>query len=268
MQALAGISKENRAKLSLLIRGGRGMLTVSDAAKILEVVPKRASVILSQFANNGWLSRIKRGVYIVLPLEAQSNNAVIEDSWVIASKLFSPCYIGGWSALEHWGLTEQIFYTNLVCTSKKFRDLSPEIKGAKFLLRVVYQKHFFGLKSVWRSNEKVQVSDASRTMVDILNEPKLGGGIRAVADALENYFKSDYRNSKLLIEYADTFGNKAVFKRLGFLAEYLKIDDTDLMIACKNRLSTGNAQLDHALGSDYLITRWRLWVPKNWKQTT
>ena len=81
MQALAGINKDNRAKLSLLIRAGRGMVTVSEAARILGVVPKRASVILSQFANNGWLSRIKRGVYVVLPMEAQSNDAVIEDAW-------------------------------------------------------------------------------------------------------------------------------------------------------------------------------------------
>jgi len=267
MQALAGINKDNRAKLSLLIRAGRGMVTVSEAARILGVVPKRASVILSQFANNGWLSRIKRGVYVVLPMEAQSNNAVIEDAWVIASKLFSPCYIGGWSALEHWGLTEQIFSTNLIFTSKKFRELSPEIKGAKFLLRVVYPQCFFGLKTIWRSNEKVQVSNASRTMVDLLNDSSLGGGIRPVADVLENYFKSSYRDSKLLIEYAEKLGNKAVFKRLGFLVEYLKINDAELTMACSENLSSGYAQLDPALGKDHLVTRWRLWIPDSWKQS-
>jgi hypothetical protein len=29
--------------------------------------------------------------------------------WLVAHKLFSPCYIGGWIAAHHWGLTEQIF---------------------------------------------------------------------------------------------------------------------------------------------------------------
>lgn len=268
MKVLAGISRKNRAELALLIRESRGMVTVSDAAKILGLNPKRASVVLSKFANNGWLSRIKRGVYVVLPLESQSNEAVIEDAWVIASKLFSPCYMGGWTALEHWELTEQIFSTNLVFTSKKIRNLSPEIKGAKFLLRVVYQKNFFGLKSIWRSDEKVQVSDPSRTMVDILNEPNSGGGIRPVADALKNYLKSDHYDPKLLIEYADKLGNRAVFKRLGFLVEYLKIGDSELLKACKTRLSTGNAQLDPSLDSDQLVTHWRLWIPKNWKLDT
>ena len=33
----------------------------------------------------------------------------LEDPLVIAEKLFSPCYVGGWSAAEYWGITEQIF---------------------------------------------------------------------------------------------------------------------------------------------------------------
>lgn len=267
MSKLAGINQENRAKLALLLREAHGSITVGNAARILGVSTKQASILLSRFTNNGWFARIKRGVYVAVSVEARSSEAVIEDSWVIASNLFSPCYMGGWSALEHWGLTEQIFSTNLVFTSKKFRDLTPEVKGAKFLLRVVYAKHFFGLKSVWRGNNKAQVSDPARTIIDILNDPSLGGGIRPVSDALEKYFKSEHSTPKQLIEYAEKLGNKAVFKRLGFLLEYMGIANPDLITACKVNLSKGNAQLDPTLESEHLITRWRLWVPANWKQS-
>jgi hypothetical protein len=31
-------------------------------------------------------------------------------------------------------------------------------------------------------------------------------------------------------------------------------------------MTTGNARLDPGLNNDRLITRWRLFVPENWKQ--
>lgn len=268
MSALIGINKNNRGKLALLIRNVKGLITVRDAARILGIPNKAASVILTHFVDNGWLARIKQGVYTEIPIEASIPEAVIEDSWAITEKLFAPCYVGGWSALEYWGLTEQVFTTTLVFTSTKIRNLSPEIKGAKFLLRVVYPENFFGLKVVWRNNGKIQVSDPSRTMVDILSDPGLAGGIRPVMDALKNYLGSKYNNQELLTQYASKLGNKAVFKRLGFLLEYLDSKEEILITACKNNLSAGNAKLDPALGADALVTRWKLFIPENWRKTS
>lgn len=68
-------------------------------------------------AFHGWPRRVRRGLYLVLPLEAQSDRAItVEDPWILADELFSPCYIGGWSAAQHWGLTEQIFRSVFVVT--------------------------------------------------------------------------------------------------------------------------------------------------------
>ena len=76
----------------------------------------------------------------------------------------------------------------------------------------------FGLKPIWRGKVKVNVSDPTRTIVDLLDTPTMGGGIRSVLDMLKSYFNSENRDSNLLIDYADRLGNKAVFKRLGVLA--------------------------------------------------
>lgn len=85
----------------------------------------------------------------------------------------------------------------------------------------------FGLKPVWRGQVKVSVSDPSRTILDVLNDPLLGGGLRSTVDFLTNYLKSDKRDLDLLIDYADRLGNGAVFKRLGFLLERLVPDAQD-----------------------------------------
>jgi predicted transcriptional regulator of viral defense system len=113
---------------------------------------------------------------------------------------------------------------------------------------------------------KVSVSDPSRTILDVLNDPLLGGGLRSATDFLVNYLKSDNHDLDLLMDYAERLGNGAVFKRMGFLLERLAPEEREVIDACRVRITTGNASLDPALASDKLVTRWRLWVPEGWAE--
>jgi predicted transcriptional regulator of viral defense system len=82
---------------------------------------------------------------------------------------------------------------------------------------------------------------------------------------LGNYLKSEYKDLELLIDYGERLGNGAVFKRFGFLLEKTAPDETEAIEACSKRLTTGNTSLDSKLKNNKLVTRWRLWVPENWK---
>ena len=124
----------------------------------------------------------------------------------------------------------------------------------------------FGLKPVWRGQVKISISDPTRTIVDMLVDPGFGGGIRSVKDMLYNYMRSESKNLEQLIEYGKLLGNGAVFKRLGFLLEKTAPDETKIIEQCRKSLTAGNAKLDPKLNNSRLITRWRLWVPENWKR--
>jgi len=121
----------------------------------------------------------------------------------------------------------------------------------------------FGLKPIWHGKVKVRVSDPTRTVVDLLDAPLLGGGIGTVVDVLKSYLGSQYRDPKLLIRYAVQLGNKAVFKRLGFLAATFTPSETEIISECRKRLSAGNAKLDPSLPARRLVTAWRVWVPSD-----
>jgi predicted transcriptional regulator of viral defense system len=136
--------------LAAVIRGTKGTISVSDTARILALPRDSAAKLLSRCASKGWLSRVRRGLYVVVPLESPTADVALEDPWLIAERLYSPCYIGGWSAAEYWDLTEQIFRTIVVMTTQKPRDRSPVIKGTTFMLRTVQGKALFGLNAVWR----------------------------------------------------------------------------------------------------------------------
>jgi len=110
----------------------------------------------------------------------------------------------------------------------------------------------------------VSVSDPTRTVLDMLNDPKLGGGLRSTVDISLAYLHSDKKDMKLLLDYAARLDNGAVFKRLGFLLERLAAEETATIKECGSKLTTGNAKLDPALTADKLITKWRLWIPASW----
>jgi predicted transcriptional regulator of viral defense system len=265
MKSLAGIGKTDRERMAAIIRRTKGTISVEEAAEALNVASTDAAKMLSRWTKNGWMTRVRRGLYIPVPLESRTVDMPLEDPWLVAGRLFAPCYIGGWSAAEYLDLTEQIFSTVMVMTAQKPRDRRLEIKDTSFWLRTVSEKALFGLSPVWRGQVKIPVSDATRTILDLLSDPALGGGIRPTTDMLTNYLHSENKNLTLLIEYAARLGNGAVFKRLGFLLEKLAPAETTTMNQCRARLTAGNAKLDPKLDNTRLVTRWRLWVPKHLK---
>ena len=266
MDTLAGIGKTDRERMAAVLRATKGTISVDETGMILGVATTNAAKMLARWTKNGWMTRVRRGLYVPVPLESRTTDVVLEDSWLVAKRLFAPCYMGGWSAAEYFDLTEQIFSTVMVMTVQRPRDRRPVIKGTAFMLRTISEKAMFGLKPVWRGKVKISVSDPTRTILDMLIDPFFGGGIRSVKDMLVNYIQSESKNLEQLIEYGKLLGNGAVFKRLGFLLEKTAPDETKIIEQCRKSLSAGNARLDQKLNNNKLITRWRLWVPENWKR--
>ena len=263
MSKLSGLTAISRGKLAKLVRGSKGFLTPSYVANELTINNKAASLMLAYYAKNGWLSRIKRGLYVPLTMETSNTNVTLDSPWVIATKCFEPCYIGGWTAVSYWGFTEQIYNDIMVYTAKPVRTTTKAIQGAKFCLRKIYLKNIFGTKIIWVNGIKVLISDPSRTIVDILDAPNVVGGTREVINALHEYLNSDHKNIDLLLEYCKKLGKGVVYKRLGFLLEYLQYDDQHLLKECAKHISKGKNKLDPELNSERLITKWQLWIPTN-----
>jgi len=211
MQTVGGLSRSSREQLSRVLRQTKGTIAPDDAAHALHVDRAEAARLLARWSALGWLSRVRRGLYVPVPLESSTADIALEDAWAVADRLFAPCYIGGWSAAQHWGFTEQLFRTTLVVTTRRPRVRKVEARGSVFIVRTVEKDAMFGLKPIWRGRVKINISDPTRTIVDMLDTPALGGGIRSVFDMLKSYLGSQYRDPQLLVRYADQLGNKFTF---------------------------------------------------------
>jgi predicted transcriptional regulator of viral defense system len=256
-----GIDTPNRALLDELVRSVHGPFTPAEAGRLLATDTVRARKLLAYLAARGWLSRIRSGLYTTVPLGASTPAQWREDPWIVAATSFAPCYIAGWSAAEHWHLTEQIFRDIMVITAAPIRRAHITIQDTPFLLHHRKESYHFGLAVVWRAQTRVQVSDPTRTVIDILDNPAMGGGIVHVAEILHDYLKGEHRDDDKIITYADRLGNRTVMKRLGYLLEMFHIDATALMKACLDRRSAGLAKLDPSSNIPGRITkRWGLRV--------
>lgn len=261
----AGPSIKRRSRLSALLRETDATISVDDAVRIWNVSRVKAASFLSSYARKGWLMRISQGIYIPVPLASPTAEVVPEDPLAIAQKLYAPCYIAGWSAAESWNMTEQIFQTVMVVTQKLQRNYRPTIAGTNYLIHVVKPSRFFGLTAIWANNVKVQISDPTRTIVDLMLNPEMGGGIRSTVDILTNYMSSEEKSIEKLVEYLGMLNVGAAYKRMGFLLDKYFPNEKIMIEICKKSLTLGNAKLDVKLECAELVTSWRLWVPAGWK---
>jgi predicted transcriptional regulator of viral defense system len=253
-----------RQRLGRVLRECGQLLTPQATGKALGVGASSAAKLLSRWLAQGWLTRIRRGLYASVPLEAGSSDQVLANPWVLVPRVFEPGYVGGWSAAEHWDLTEQLFASVCVITSSPVRSKAVTLQGVQFVVKHVSPAALFGTQPVWEGRTKVQISDPHKTVLDMLDDPALGGGIAHVESCLRSYLSLPTAAPEELLAYADRLGNRAVFKRLGFLLARSSSPNAELLEACARRLSSGYAKLDPALPCPRLATRWRLWIPEGW----
>lgn len=261
MVDVSGISRENRRIVEDLHRAFSEPFTAAEAAERLGLDSARARRLTRYLADRGWLDRVRRGLYLPVPLDSHRSGRAHMDPWVVGSSAFAPAYIAGWSAAEHWDLTEQIFRSVLMATARRPRDRRPTVGNTRFVLHTVPSSKHVGLVPVWRNGSRVQVTDPAKTIVDVLADPSWGGGIRSVSEMLDEYLhRNDHDNDKL-VEYGDLVGNGAMFKRLGYLLERTDPPAGALVDACRARRSSGVNDLDPSVNADGpILSAWGIRV--------
>jgi len=268
MQKFAGIERNTRTRLVEVLRGTGPVFAVDEAAKLLGMPASAVAKMMARWVEQGWLIRVRRGSYMAVPPEARSPDDVSEDPLIVASRLFDPCYLGGWTAAEQWGLTEQIFRTIMVITTRNVTVRRIKIRFSEYLVKTVALSRFFGTKNVWRDNSKISFSDPTKTVVDMLNDPAIAGGSRMLSQILDSYVSSKEYDSRLLLDYSAKMNNGAIYKRLGYLLERSKSTDEAFLSELGEKLTSGNAKLDPSLSCETLVTRWRLFIPRKWSERT
>lgn len=240
--SLSGISANGRAELATVLSVGRRFVRPEHVADALQVGSDEAAKKLSRWAAQGWLRRVRRGLYIGVPVEAAHPSSWSEDPLVVAAEVW-PCYFTGWTAANEWALSDQVFRTTVLKTTSRVRASAVRLLDHDYLISSTNEQDMrWGMKSQWKYESRLRFADPARTVIDILDAPKLGGGMRHGAEILGAYL--DEHDPATLVDYGDRIGNRAVFKRLGYSIEAMQRDLPTVVSACRDRVSAGISALD------------------------
>ncbi len=247
--------------LSRLAGEGRTIFTVEQARHFWRNGAYTTNV-LGRLESKGWLRRLERGTYLIIPLEAGPARDWSESALVIAPYLIQPVAIAYWSALHYWNMTEQIPRTVFVQSTRRKHRRQKDVLGIPFRFVTVVEAKFFGVVERTLAGKPLYVTDREKTLLDGADRPDLSGGIGQLAQALRTTWADvDWQR---LDEYLVRWGTGSLTKRIGYLVETLELplpDREERLARWRSSLSSGIALLEPRRGSTgRIVTRWRLRV--------
>lgn len=261
-QNIISLSDAEASLLTTLAAQRKDIFRVQDAYQVLgEGRPTLDT--LARLVDKGWLERLEKGKYLIVPLEAGPDRTWTEDAFVIAQHLVRPSMIAYWSALNHWNLTEQVPRVTYVQTTSRKENRGPRVLGMSFRIVRIKPQRFFGAYRFYVDESIVETTDREKTIIDCLDRPELSGGVPEVARALhEGDGEFDWERTT---DYLRRFGSGAVVKRLGFLTEALELQDPPspgLLDEWQGLLTAGIGKLDPSSPREphRIATRWRVEV--------
>jgi len=198
---------------------GKTIFNTADAYRILKSTRDSVNSALYRLRIKGRIEEIERGKYLLIPAKAGYRGKWAEMPFVIVSEIVRSYYIGFWSALNYWGMTEQVPSVTFVVTTNRKRNL--EYGPLKFKFITFSKNKFFGIVEEEIGGEKFRISSREKTIVDCLIYPKYCGGIDEVVKGIwEAQNELDFTK---IIDYSKKIGTKVVIKRLLYILDILNI---------------------------------------------
>lgn len=195
-----------------------------------------ARVIISRIVKDKRLISLKSGTYLYIP-EGYQEGWTTSNFW-IGANIVDPYAISFWSALNHWGLTEQIPNTTYIQTTKSVKKSKITMLNSRYQIIRLTEKRFFGIVKIWVASHQVNITDPEKTLADCLAFPQYCGGISEAVKGLYNFYQTN--QSKNIISYARKMGQPAL-KRLGYLLELLEISNEDESVKIKSLITNPNS---------------------------
>jgi predicted transcriptional regulator of viral defense system len=239
---------------------GRWVFTSAEAIEITGLKDASARSFLRKLVNRGIATRLRSGLFNLVPFELGLEREYLGNPYVVARELTrgKPYYISHASAMDLHGMLTQPQLVVYATSPKPLRGRS--VLGTEFRFVHCKPDHFFGTAEQWiDKQEKVVVSDIERTVLDGLKQPEYCGGVTEVAKGL--WIRRGKVNVARLVDYALRLDVGAVIRRVGYLLDACGIQAPEQIERLRGRLTEAYQLLDPILPAEgKFLARWRLRV--------
>jgi predicted transcriptional regulator of viral defense system len=203
---------------------------------------------IQQLLKNGWLIRIKRGLYAVNDLSSRGYLSV--SPYVIANLLVADSYVSFEAALHYRGMFDQFVNQFSSVSLKQYKETSLESIRYRFIKS--QEKFFIGWEEVGIENMTTNIAYREKALVDLIHFRSDTYVVDLVIEKLINY--REELNIKNLIDYVRLASKKTV-KIFGFVFDLLGWDSREL-----SRLLEGTRSTHRINDNDKVFNaKWRLY---------
>jgi len=176
---------------------------------------------IQQLVKNGWLIRIKRGLYAINDLSSRGFLSI--SPYVVAGLLVENSYVSFEAALNYRGMFDQFVQQYTSVSLKQYKETNLESIQYRFIKS--REKSFIGWEQVEIEGIAAKIAESEKALVDLIHFRTGKYIVDLVIEKLQNY-KEDLSTEKL-IHYVSLASQKTV-KVFGLVFDLLGWDSEGL----------------------------------------
>lgn len=161
---------------------------------------------VKRLMKDSMVAKIRNNMYTCISGET---GAPIANRFQIASHITPTSYVSHHTAMEYYGITNQIFYDVYVSSETSFRDFTFD----GYTYRFIASKNSEGIDRPPYSGGIV-VTNLERTMVDSIKDMDKIAGIEEVVQNIESIHRLQ---EKRLLKYLELYQNQFLYQKMGYL---------------------------------------------------
>ena len=182
---------------------------------------QRTKKVITKLTCNGWLIRVKRGLYAISDLSSRGFLSL--SPYAVAQLLVRDSYVSFESALAYHGMFDQL--TNKTISVSQVQYKTVQLQSVEYGFVKVLDKWFFGWEEVSVDNKAVCMATAEKALIDMVQFHKSKYTVDLVVEKLTQY-KSSLDMQKMT-EYLGKMSLTTI-KTFGLLFDFLGIDSNSL----------------------------------------
>lgn len=230
------------------------IFTVEDVNKHYNNMDSARSAI-KRLMKDGMAAKIRNNMYTCISGET---GAPLANRFQIASKITPTSYVSHHTAMEYYGITDQVYYDVYVASETSFREF--EFDG--YTYRYVASKDLEGVETPAFSSG-IRVTNLERTLVDSVKDMDKIAGIEEVIQDISCMRRMQ---EKRVLKYMELLSNQFLYQKMGFLLsehkEKMGLSD-DFFDVCKRQIGKSKRYLTKDMSDGYYDDEWKLVVPDN-----
>jgi len=188
---------------------------------------------ISKLVNEGWLTRIKKGLYVISDISTRGILAI--DHRAVVNLLVENAYISFLSALQFHGYYNQLLGGIRAVSLEK--NKSRTIGNYIFHFTTTQVKYFYGWETYEIDGQEIKIASFEKALIDLIQFHRSTYSTDIVLEKLLDY--QDEIDQNRLMQYL-LKSNLTTRRIFGFLLDCAGIESQQLLFSVANRKSVSS----------------------------